>query len=80
MPRARTLLIFLLGLLGMVGCNTYSGQTNLLNPGTAAEQRRRAERFDPYPENDIGPEVVGGRPRDYPEPVSQPERARWTTP
>jgi hypothetical protein len=31
-------------------------------------QQARAEVFEPYPENDAGPAVVGGRPREYQDP------------
>lgn len=31
---------------------------------------------DPYTLNDLGPEVVGGRPREYQQPVTELERAR----
>jgi hypothetical protein len=51
-----------------------------LGPGPAAYQQRKAERFDPYADNDIGPTVVGGRPRDFDKPVAEPTRARWTRP
>ena len=47
----------------------------------ALGQQLRAERFDPYPEVDTGPEVVGGRPRDYQVPMSEPARAQqWRSP
>ncbi|MDI9443696.1 MAG: hypothetical protein QM844_05970, partial [Planctomycetota bacterium] len=46
-------------------------------PGTAPYQRGIAERFDPYPENDVGPAVVGGRPRDFDRPAAEPVRAGW---
>ena len=59
------------------GCSSPQGRTNVLCPGTESEQQRRAERFDPYPEPGIGPEVVGGRPREYLDPLSDPARARW---
>ncbi len=51
-----------------------------LRPGPAAYQQRKAERFDPYADNDIGPTIAGGRPRDYDKPLSEPNRARWTRP
>ncbi len=42
--------------------------------GNAAMERNEqnvAERFDPYPSVGFGPDVVGGRPREYMNPRSQ---------
>ena len=51
---------------------------------SARAQQRRAVRFDPFMENDIGPSLLrqyttldGTRPRDYAEPVAEVKRARW---
>ncbi len=49
---------------------------NLLQPGTIAAQQRRAIRLDPYTNNNIAPEVVGGRPRDFQVDRSEVNRAR----
>lgn len=54
--------------------------------GTARMQQRRAVRFDPYPQDDIGPYLFreplmdGTRPRDYNEPVPEIRRSRWWSP
>jgi hypothetical protein len=45
-------------------------------PGTLGQQRLRATIHDPYPDPNLGPEVVGGRPRDYIEPLPEPVRNR----
>ncbi len=42
--------------------------------GSIDRQKTRAVTFDPYPLNDIGPPIVGGRPREYSNPL--PEAAR----
>jgi len=42
--------------------------------GSIDRQKTRAVTFDPYPLNDIGPPIVGGRPREYANPL--PEAAR----
>ncbi len=42
--------------------------------GSIDRQKSRAVTFDPYPLNDIGPPIVGGRPREYANPL--PEAAR----
>ena len=46
------------------------------HPGPAAYQRAQAIQHDPYVLNDVGPEVVGGRPREYMIPVNEVDRAR----
>jgi hypothetical protein len=45
-----------------------------LVPGNEAQERyeqKVAERFDPYPSVGFGPDVVGGRPREYLTPRAQ---------
>ena len=72
----------LLLLLTVSGCSTL-GRPDWLEPGPEANQRRRAVRFDPYLQNDIGPYqfrlplMDGTRPRDYAEPVTEVKRSRW---
>lgn len=64
------------------GCTTL-GRPDWLEPGPEANQKRRAVRFDPYLQNDIGPYqfrlplMDGTRPRDYAEPVTEVKRSRW---
>jgi hypothetical protein len=54
------------------GCQSQSlGLPHPLRPGTEQQQQTRAQRFDPYPENDIGPAVVGGRPLEYSSPRAE---------
>jgi hypothetical protein len=36
-----------------------------------------AQRFDPYTDQEIGPPVAGGRPREFDKPIAEPSRARW---
>lgn len=38
---------------------------NLWNPGNAASQQYSAITHDPYPIDDLGQPVVGGRPLEY---------------
>ena len=65
-----------------VGCSTL-GRPEWLYPGPAELQRRRAVKFDPYLQDDIGPYqfrlplMDGSRPRDYLEPVPEVKRSRW---
>jgi hypothetical protein len=63
--------LFLLSLcLGVAGggCSSSLGRPNWANPGPVAYQQHQAQRFDPFPEDDLGPPIVGGRPREYDRP------------
>ena len=73
----------LLVLAGVAGCASL-GRPAWLDPGPARSQQRRAVRFDPFMQNDIGPSALrtygildGSRPRDYAEPVPEVRRSRW---
>lgn len=46
------------------------------NPGTMAQQQQRATVFDPFADNNAGPEIVGGRPRDYQKPYTETQKFR----
>ena len=59
-----------------VGCQSM-GRPQWFNPGSSTAQRQRAERFDPYPDTDTGPAMVGARPHDYSRPSAEATRARW---
>ena len=58
------------------GCRSLA-PPNFARPGTAQYQQSMAQQFDPYPENEAGPAVVGGRPRGYQKPAAEVLRARW---
>ena len=64
----------------LLGCGPQVRRPNLLHPGNLASQQFDAIYHDPYPLNDIGPEVVGGRPLGYEAPVPEVRRARQYTP
>ena len=38
-------------------------------PGTIHQQRTRAVLHDPYADNLMAPEIVGGRPREFARPM-----------
>ena len=57
------------------GCANRQGWGFSSGQGTIDRQKSRAAAVDPYPLNDIGPEVLGGRPRDFMNPLPEPERA-----
>ena len=68
------------------GCAAL-GKPDWLDPGPARNQQRRAVRFDPFMQSDIGPYAFrqygimdGTRPRDYAEPVPEVRRSRWWAP
>jgi hypothetical protein len=72
--------------LAAAGCSSTVKKPSLLHPGPANYQRANAVQFDPYPQNDMGPPIVGGRPREYAIPPNEVERAnqysdstRWQT-
>jgi hypothetical protein len=76
---SRLIMVAILATCG-AGCSPqaqrYIRFPNFTNPGPAAVQRAEAIYHDPYPLNDIGPEVVGGRPLGFQQPLSEVERAR----
>ena len=73
-----------LALGGAVGCAGRSPNQQAtfglpkLFAGPSEIQRERATQFDPYPDQDMGPEVVGGRPLDYNRQIPEVERSRFT--
>ncbi len=40
-------------------------------PGTIGMQRNRAAMHDPFPSNELGPPIMGGRPPGFEQPKSQ---------
>jgi hypothetical protein len=59
------------------GCySPYIRTPNFAHPGTAEQQRADAERFDPYPDPDAGPAVLGGRPPGFQRPLTDTEWGR----
>jgi hypothetical protein len=57
------------------GCASDGGW-GFMGPGTIQQQRIRATVHDPYSDPNMAPEVVGGRPREYQEPLPEPVRNR----
>ena len=60
------------------GCASRPGWGFSWGQGTIDRQKSRAAVHDPYPLNDIGPEVVGGRPREFFNPEPEPARNQVT--
>ena len=63
-------------LVGLSGCASRPGWGFGGGQGTGERQKARATIHDPYPLNDIGPEVIGGRPREFYTPQAEPVRQR----
>ena len=69
-----SLLVVAVLLIGVLGCR---GNNPLQRPAyDLQKQRLDASAHDPYADNDAGPEVVGGRPRDFQKPLAEPVRNR----
>lgn len=75
----RRFLYMLPCLAGLTACSSTVHKPTLLHPGPAPFQRNNAVQFDPYPLNDLGPEIVGGRPREFQKPTNEVTRAREGT-
>jgi hypothetical protein len=68
---------YLLILAALTGCKSVA-RPDWTHPGTEAAQRKRALRYDPYPEVNAGePSMAGVRPREYDAPPPECSRARW---
>jgi hypothetical protein len=72
--RSLILLMLLPACLPLSGCAGY--HPRIWQPGTIEQQRLRATIHDPYPDPDLGPEIDGGRPREYQDPLPEPVRNR----
>jgi len=68
-------------LLAAGGCSSLEPFGLWYGPHTTSEsQRAQAQYVDPYPSREAGPELIGGRPRDYDLPRAEPVRVqknRW---
>jgi hypothetical protein len=68
-------LLYLIAVLALVPiCGGCLATPNFVHPGTEEYQQARARVFEPYPENEPGPPIVGGRPREYQNPVAEVNR------
>ena len=63
-------------LMALLGCPSVA-TPRVVETRPSEVQRADAQRFDPFPEDDTGPEIEGGRPREYETPIAEPSRARW---
>ena len=67
-------------LLSCVGCASRPGWGFKWGQGNTNRQKARAAVHDPFPLNDIGPEVIGGRPREFYNPEPEAVRNQVTQP
>jgi hypothetical protein len=69
-------LLYLIAVVALLpictGCRLAT--PNVVHPGTEQYQQARARVFEPYPENEPGPPIAGGRPREYQTPVAEVNR------
>jgi hypothetical protein len=70
-PRNLVIVSSLMVVMTAVGCNLAG--PNFGPQGTFEYQRGQAVLHDPFPNNDAGPAVVGGRPRGYDRPLAEAE-------
>ena len=61
-------------LTAVAGCRGYNPFQR--PPATMQQQRLSATIHDPYADADAGPEIVGGRPREFQKPLAEPVRSR----
>lgn len=59
-----------LGVACLTGCPSIR-TPGFFQPGSAGQKRAEALQFDPYPLDDVGPPVAGGRPRSYARSIPQ---------
>lgn len=62
------------------GCSGLLRPYNYAQPGDARRQRSVAIAHDPYPLDDVGPEILGGRPLGFEKPLAEVQRARLYNP
>ena len=61
--------LFLSFALLLSGCGT--GPRLFQPSGTIGYQRSQAVLHDPFPNNDLGPPIMGGRPREFDRPLPE---------
>jgi len=69
------LIIFVVLLTLPLGC--ANGRWGWWGQDSVRSQRAQAQRFDPYPERETGPDIPEARPMGFERNVAEPFRARW---
>jgi hypothetical protein len=77
MSRISVCAFALVVLAAEAGCNNPQfGLPQLANNEPAWYQLNQAKRFDPYPDPNMGPPVVGGRPPGFVQPRPEPDATK----
>jgi hypothetical protein len=78
MPNRRTIhRTFALAAISCLATGCQLEPPAIFNPGSLEYQRARANRYDPFPDPDAGPDIPGTRPREFANPPPEASRARW---
>ena len=77
--------LLLLMPLFATGCGPLFGTPTIWPPESQKTQVARASKFDPFPDPNMGPAVIGGRPQGFLNPRPEPDpnktvRADWFNP
>ena len=70
----RGTLSLIAALFVLPACGGCLAMPNVVHPGSESNQQARARIFEPYPENEPGPPIVGARPREYQNEIAEPDR------
>ena len=68
MINSRQLILMALATILLSGCHL---RPNFGPPGTIGMQRSRAVLHDPFPSDELGPVIVGARPKGFERPQSE---------
>ncbi len=71
--------------LFVTGCGPLFGLPTVWPPESEKTQVARASKFDPFPDPNMGPAVIGGRPQGFLNPRPEPDpnktvRSDWFNP
>jgi hypothetical protein len=67
----KRIILLTVTLLALVAADAFALPPWLGNAAMERQEQNVAQRYDPYPSVGFGPEVVGGRPREYLNPRAQ---------
>ncbi len=73
-------LLLAAALLAIVGCGPFFGLPSICEPGSESQKLADAKKFDPYPDPNMGPAVVGGRPEGFMHPRPDPDITKLPLP